>query len=184
MSGLIVFALAGALLQQSAPHPSSQVLYSAPAIRPFEPNSSFGRENAQGDGDETQRPPLAAAVSVDAYARSYEFVPGAVEVAYNRGVTNAELRVDQTSGPLDGSWRVSDERGHVLFGLVMSDPRSGPVEGGWRNPDGFGVATASDRTITLEGMGVLTLEPARGGGWRGTLASNGRSRAVSVSRPD
>lgn len=183
MSGLLVFAFAGALLQQSAPHPSSQVLYSAPAIRPFEPSSSFGRENAQGDGDESQRQPLDAPVSVDAYARSYEFVPGSVEVAYNRGVTSAERRVDQTAGPLDGSWRVADDRGRVLFGLVMSDPRGGIVEGGWRNPDGFGVATANGRTVTLENMGVLTLE-RHGEGWRGTLVANGRSRPVTVSRPD
>ncbi|RZJ30526.1 MAG: hypothetical protein EON85_04865 [Brevundimonas sp.] len=183
MSGLIVFAFAGALLQQSAPHPSTQVLYQAPAIRPFEPNAAFGRENAQGDGEESQRRPLDTPVSVDAYARSYEFLPGNVETAYNRGVTSAERRVDQNAGPLDGSWRVADDRGHVLFGLVMSDPRGGAAEGGWRGPDGYGVATAAGRSVTLEGLGVLTLEP-HGGGWRGSLAANGRSRPVTVTRPD
>ena len=183
MSGLIIFAFAGALLQQSAPHPSTQALYQAPAIRPFEPTSDFGRENAQGDADETQRRPLETPVSVDAYARSYEFLPGNVENAYNRGVNSAERRVDQNAGPLDGSWRVADERGRVLFGLVMSDPRGGIVEGGWRNPEGSGVVTASGRTLTLEDMGVLTLEP-HGSGWRGSLTTNGRSRPVTLSRPD
>lgn len=182
MTGLIVFAFAGALLPQSAPHPSSQVLYSAPAIRPFEPNASFQRENAQGDGEDRRRHALEIPVSVDAYARSYEFVPTSVELAYNRGVNSAEQRVDQNAGPLDGSWQVSDDRGHVLFGLVLSDPRGGATEGGWRNREGFGVATANGRTITLEDMGVLTLD-RQGNGWRGTLASNGRSRAVTVTRP-
>ena len=184
MSGLLILAFAGALVQQSAPHPSSQVLYQAPAIRPFEPNASFGRENAQGDGEETVRAPLETPVSVDAYARSYEFLPGSVENAYTRGVDSAERRVDQNAGPLDGSWRVADEQGRFLFGLVMSDPRGGIVEGGWRNPEGSGVATASGRTVTLEGMGVLTLSPGPNG-WRGSLtAGNARARSVVVTRPN
>ena len=43
MSGLIVLAFAGLLMQETAPHPSTQAAYQAPAIRPFEPGRNFGR---------------------------------------------------------------------------------------------------------------------------------------------
>lgn len=183
MSGFILLAFAGALLQQTAPHPSTQALYAAPAIRPFEPPSDFGREQAQGDGEtEMHRRPLEAPVSVDAYVRSYEFSPGDTETAYDQGVASAEIRVDQSAGPMDGRWQVTDEQGRVLFGLIMNDTGRGPVEGGWRGTPGAGVATSEGAVVTLEGLGVLALEPA-GRGWRGTLAEGGRSRVVTVSRP-
>lgn len=183
MSGFILLAFAGALLQQTAPHPSTQTLYAAPAIRPFEPPSDFGREQAQGDGEtEAHRRPLEAPVSVDAYVRSYEFSPGDTETAYDQGVASAEIRVDQSAGPMDGRWQVTDEQGRVLFGLLMNDTGRGPVEGGWRGTPGAGVATSEGAVVTLEGLGVLALEPA-GRDWRGTLTEGGRSRAVTVSRP-
>lgn len=183
MSGFILLAFAGALLQQAAPHPSTQTLYAAPAIRPFEPASDFGRERAQGDGEtEAHRRPLETAVSVNSYARSYEYSPGDTETAYDQGVASAEIRVDQSAGPMDGGWRVADEHGQVLFGLVLDDDGRGPVEGGWRGRNGAGAATAEGRTITLDGLGALALEPA-GRGWRGTLTEGGRSRTVTVSRP-
>jgi hypothetical protein len=183
MSGFIVLAFAGALLQQSAPHPSTQTLYSAPAIRPFEPASDFGREQAQGDAEtEAHRRPLEAPVSVEAYVRSYEYSPGDTDTAYDQGVASAEIRVDQSAGPMDGRWRVSDEHGQVLFGLVLDDDGRGPVEGGWRGGSGAGAATVDGRTVTLEGLGALALEPM-GRDWRGTLTEGGRSRTVTVSRP-
>lgn len=183
MSGFIVFAFAGVLFQQAAPHPSTLEQYRAPAIRPFEPTSDFGRERAQGDGEaETHRRPLEAPVSVDAYARSYEYSPGDTETAYDQGVASAEIRVDQGAGPLDGRWQVSDEHGRALFGLAMTDPGQGAVEGGWRGREGSGVATAEGHVLTLEGLGVLSLQPVAGG-WRGTLTAGGHSRAVSLNRP-
>jgi len=183
MSGFIVLAFAGALLQQSAPHPSTQTLYAAPAIRPFEPASDFGRETAQGDGEtEAHRRPLEAPVAVEAYVRSYEYSPGDTETAYDQGVASAEIRVDQSAGPMDGTWRVSDEHGQTLFGLVLDDDGRGPVEGGWRGGSSAGAATVDGRTVTLEGLGALALEPA-GHGWRGTLTEGDRTRTVTVSRP-
>lgn len=183
MSGFIVLALAGALLQQAAPHPSTQTLYTAPAIRPFEPASDFGREQAQGDAEtEAHRRPLEAPVSVEAYARSYEYSPGDIETAYDQGVASAEIRVDQSAGPMDGRWRVMDEHGQVLFGLVLDDDGRGPVEGGWRGGSGAGAASVDGGIVTLEGLGALMLEPA-GSGWRGTLTEGGRVRTVAVSRP-
>jgi hypothetical protein len=183
MSGFIVAAFAGLLMQQQAePHPCTLSLYQAPAIRPFEPPSDFGREAAQGDGDtEVHRRPLEAAVSVDGYARSYEFTPTDTETAYDQGVASAEIRVDQTAGPLDGAWRVTDDRGHVLFDMVISDGGT-LVEGGWRGGEGSGVVTADGRTVTLDGLGVLALE-AEGPAWRGTLTGSGRPKTVTVSRP-
>ena len=46
MSGLIVLAFAGLLMQEAAPHPSTQAPYQAPVIRPFEPGRDFAREPA------------------------------------------------------------------------------------------------------------------------------------------
>lgn len=183
MSGFIVVAFAGLLMQQQAePHPSTLSLYQAPAIRPFEPPSDFGREAAQGDGEsDLHRRPLDAPVSVDRYARSYEFTPSDSEAAYDQGVTSAEIRVDQTAGPLDGAWRVTDDRGQALFDMVISD-RGALVEGGWRGGEGSGAVTADGRTVTLEGLGVLAIE-ADGPGWRGSLTGAGRPKTVIVSRP-
>lgn len=182
MSGFIVVAVVGALLQQSAPHPSTLEQYRAPAIRPFEPTSDFGRERAQGDGEgDSHRRPLEAPVSVDAYARSYEHSASDIETAYDQGVASAEIRVDQSAGPLDGRWQVSDEQGRTLFGLALSDS-GGFVEGGWRGREGSGVATADGHVLTLEGLGALSLQPANGG-WHGTLTTGGHTRAVSLNRP-
>jgi len=184
MSGFIAVAFAGLLMQQAAPHPSTQTLYQAPAIRPFEPPSDFGRETAQGDAEgDVHRRPLEAPVAVGTYVRSYEFTPTDGEIAYEQGVASAEIRADQTAGPLDGRWRVADEQGRVLFGLVMSDPATGLTEGGWRNAAGSGAATLSEQTLTLGGLGVMTLEPAAGG-WRGTLTADGRPRPVTLTRPE
>lgn len=182
MSGFIVAAFAGLLVQQQAePHPSTLSLYEAPAIRPFEPPSDFGRETTQGDGAaDLHRRPLETPVSVDRYARSYEFTPSDTESAYDQGVASAEIRVDQTAGPLDGVWRVTDDRGQVLFDMVISD-RGAFIEGGWRGGEGSGVATVDGGTLTLEGLGQLVLE-IDGPGWRGTLTGVGRPRSVIVSR--
>lgn len=179
MSGFIVVAFAGLLLQPADPHPSTLALYQAPAIRPFEPPSDFGRERAQGDGDaELHRRALEAPVSVDAYVRSYEFTPTDFEASYDQGVASAELRVDQSAGPLDGRWQVTDEHGRALFAMVIRDAGDvgrTPVEGGWRGDAAAGVVTAEGRRLTLEGLGVLDVDT-------GQLTANGRTRAVGLSR--
>jgi len=83
MSGILIAALAGLLTPQAAPHPSTLTPYTAPAIRPFEPGSDFGREVAQGDeADAPHRPPLTTPVTVDAYDGSYEVKPTDLETAY------------------------------------------------------------------------------------------------------
>lgn len=184
MSGLIVIAFAGLLMQETAPHPSTQTLYQAPVIRPFEPGRGFGRERPQGDADgDLYRRPLETPVAVEAYVRSYEFTPTDVEVAYEQGLAAAEIRADQAAGPLDGAWRIVDGAGNRLYDLILNDAGVGPVEGGWRGESGAGAATSDGVTLTLEGAGALTLERS-GNSWRGTLAVDGRSRPARLIRPN
>ncbi len=184
MSGLIVIAFAGLLMQEAAPHPSTQAAYQAPVIRPFEPGRNFGREQPQGDADgELYRRPLETPVVVEAYVRSYEYTPSDVEAAYEQGVTSAEIRADQGAGPLDGSWRVVDGSGRTLYDLVLSDPGVGAVEGGWRGRDSWGAATSDGATLTLESVGAMTLERT-GTGWRGQLTISGETRPASLIRPN
>lgn len=184
MSGLLFAALAGLLTPQSAPHPSALAPYAAPAIRPFEPGTDFGRELAEGDdGAAPHRRPLTEPVTVDAYAGSYEFSPTDLEAAYEQGVASAEIRTDQTAGPLDGVWTVRDAAGRALFELALMDSGGGTVEGGWRSGSRGGGAAAEGDVLTLEGAGSIVLERA-GGGWRGRLSQDGRTRPVTLSRPD
>jgi hypothetical protein len=184
MTGLIVLAFAGLLMQDSTPHPSTRSAYQAPVIRPFEPGPDFGRERPQGDsGAERHRRPLEAPVTVEAYAGSYEYTPDVSEVAYDQGVAAAEIRADQAAGPLDGAWRIIDGSGRTLYELVLIDAGIGPVEGGWRGAWGSGPAISDGTTLTLEGAGILSLERS-GNGWRGILTVNGQTRPVRLIRPD
>ncbi len=189
MSGILIAALAGLVNPQAAPSPSSLEPYAAPVIRPFEPGSDFGREIAEGDAaSPPRRRPLTAPVTVDAYDGAYEATPTDIEVAYDQGVASAERRADQTAGPLDGLWRISDADGRALYDVLLMDPGVGPVEGGWRDGRDGGGAVSDGRTLTLEGLpeggvGVIGLERA-GEGWRGRLTVDGRSRSVTITRPD
>jgi hypothetical protein len=183
MTGLILIALAALSAPQTMPHPSTAAAYQAPVIRPFEPGPDFGRELVQGDAAaERHRRPLEAPVTVEAYVRSYEFMPTDAEAAYEQGVVAAEIRADQFAGPLEGVWRIVDAAGRTRFDLVLHDPGAGPAEGGWRNGSGWGAATSDGATLTLDGAGVLTLERT-GAGWRGVLTVAGEARPVSLVRP-
>lgn len=180
MSGTVLIVLATLSWPQAAPHPSTQQLYQPPSIRPFESGAGFGQMTAQGDGgSEATRRPLDAPVTVEAYVRSYETPQSDMDVAYDQGVTSAEIRTDQTAGPLDGPWQVVDEFHETLFGLVLSDPGLGVVEGGWRDEDDHGSATWDGHTLTLEDHGTLTLA-REGDGWSGTWTAGGRERIVQL----
>lgn len=182
MPGLFPVALAALLLPQTAPHPSTTTPYEAPAVRPFEPPPGFGQGSAEGDGaDALRRSVLEAPVSVDAYVRSYETGPAESEIAYDQGVASAELRADQTAGPMDGYWRVLDRDGEALFDLVLRD-EGGVVEGGWRNRRGAGAAVLENGELRLEGLGVLRLQRS-GAGWRGVLRGGAGDGRVTLSRP-
>ncbi len=184
MSGLIVLAFAGLLMQEAAPHTSTRAVYQAPVIRPFEPGRNFGREQAQGDADgDLYRRPLETPVVVEAYVRSYEYTPSDAEAAYDQGVASAEIRADQSAGRLDGIWRLVDAAGRTLYELVLNDPGVGAVEGGWRGPAGWGPATSDGATLTLEGAGAMTLERTPTG-WRGRWTAGGETVPASLIRPD
>jgi len=167
--------------------------YRTPAIRPFEPPSDFGREQAQGDGDAVlHRRPLTAPVTVEAYAGEYEPSPTDGEAAYDQGVSQAEIDTDRRMGPLDGRWHVSGADGRPLFSLALTDRGEGRrVEGAWRWLDApqavtragmAGPAAASgDGVVIPAAGGELHLHPA-GAGWTGAFVQNGRSHAVTLSR--
>lgn len=185
MSGLAALVLAGLALQpQDLPHPSTQDLYRPPVIRPFEPGPGFGREEAEGDSaSEAERRPLTAPIIVEDYVRNYETPPTDTEAAYEQGVTSAEIRADQTAGPLDGLWRLTDSEGDTLCDVVLSDPGHGPVEGGWRNAGASGAAVHAGHVLTLDHLGRITLTRSRDG-WTGVMTTGGRERRVRLSRPD
>jgi hypothetical protein len=183
MSGMTLIALAGLLMQEPAPHPSTQAAYQAPVIRPFEPGRDFGRDRAQGDDEvEPHRRPLEIPVVVEAYMRSYEFALTDTETAYEQGVAAAEVRADQAAGRLDGTWRLVDATGRTLYDLVLSDTGAGPVEGAWLGARGSGAATSDGTTLTLSGAGTMSLERSTDG-WRGTLAVDSHVQAVRLIRP-
>ncbi|GAA0870185.1 hypothetical protein GCM10009116_20210 [Brevundimonas basaltis] len=185
---MLIAALAGLMTPQAAPSPSSLELYQAPVIRPFEPGADFGREMAEGDAaSPARRRRLTAPVTVEAYRGSYEATPTDIEIAYEQGVASAERRADQTAGPLDGLWRISDADGRPLYEVLLMDPGVGLVEGGWRDGRDAGGAVSDGRTLTLEGLasgdGVIVLDRA-GEGWRGRLTADGQTRLVTITRPD
>ncbi|HZW15725.1 MAG TPA: hypothetical protein VFF66_05665 [Brevundimonas sp.] len=184
MSGIILAAIAGLLTPQAAPHPSTQALYTAPAIRPFEPGPDFGLEIAEGDVESApHRAPLTAPVTVDAYDGAYEVTPTDAQAAYEQGVDSAEIRADQTAGPMDGGWRLVDADGRTLYDLVLMDSGSGAAEGGWRNARDSGAAVFDGGTLTLEGAGEVTLERSRNG-WSGRLTVGGEARPVTLTPAD
>lgn len=167
--------------------------YQAPVVRPFEPRSDFGREQAEGDADaDIHRAPLTQAVSVDAYVGSYEASPTDHEIAYDQGVAQAEINADSRSGPLDGRWHVVGADGAPLLSLALTDRGEGRmVEGAWRRLDASAetphggmagpVRSRGDLKVVPLSDGELRLHPAERG-WRGDLVEDGVSRPVVVSR--
>jgi hypothetical protein len=180
MSGILAAAFALLLVEPETPHPSTQVEYQPPAIRPFEPPSNFGRDVAEESEEERgHRGPLRP-VKVDEYRRSYELSPADPDVAYDQGVTSAEIRADQSAGPLGGYWRAADPTGAQLFELVLTDD-GGRLEGGWRNATGSGGAAVVDGQLELEGLGQARLT-RQGSGWGGLLELKGRTLQMSLTR--
>ena len=167
--------------------------YQPPAVRPFEPPSDFGREQAEGDVAETlHRRKLTQPVVVGAYAGSYETSPTDAEAAYDQGVAQAEINMDRRAGSLDGRWRVADADGRPILSLALTDLGGGrTIEGAWRRleagaaPKEVGVAgpasTDGETKVIPAAGGELRLQAASGG-WTGVLVQGGRSRPVTLSR--
>lgn len=187
LASLILLAISPA---QDAALAQGARVYQAPAVRPFEPPSRFGRGAGEGDGDAGMlRAPLVAPVAVEAYDGSYEYARSGLETAYDAGVSNAERTMDARMGPLDGTWRVRDEQGRLLLTLVLMDEGSSrPLEGAFRSADAAAEVAplaGAERTataVTLDlGDGRLTLSPADDG-WIGSLRRGDQTRSVVMVR--
>ncbi|RZJ93531.1 MAG: hypothetical protein EON88_14900, partial [Brevundimonas sp.] len=128
--------------------------YQAPVVRPFEPTGAI--DAAQGDAPPTSaRATPDRPVTVDGYQRSYEAPQSDGEVAYQRGVIQAEMNADALSGPLDGTWLVRDGAGRTVLRLVLNDRGGGrPVEGAWMTDPASGRHAAGV-------IGPLTQDGAR-----------------------
>ncbi len=189
---MLVFALISLAVSpaQDTAVPYRSPLYVAPAVRPFEPPSNFGRVTEEGDGDAGMlRRPLVAPVAVEAYRGSYEVAPSSAETAYDEGVDAAERNMDDRMGPLDGRWLVKDGAGHTVMILALMDEGEGrPLEGAYRRNDAsaqVGPLTATERTagtLVLNLAGERLSLQASGQGWRGVLRRDGRERAVTLVR--
>ena len=135
---------------------------------------------------------IRSAVSLNDYEGQFEAGPTDGALAYDQGVTSAEMRMDQRMGPMDGYWHLVDAEGTVLMALVLSDFGPGSViEGAWmsRTTRGEGTLTSGSRegdavTLLLIGEGETDggrLELRRAGrGWSGTLQGGRRRLAVSL----
>lgn len=192
---MIWFAIASTLLVQTpyGQQDATPETYQAPPVRPFEPPSDFGREVAQGDADDAlHRRLLIAPVTVSAYRRSYETSPSDTEVAYDQGVTQAEINMNRRMGPLDGRWQVTDAEGRPLLSLVLTDRGEGRrVEGAFRRLDADSIGAASglagpaaaqaQGVVVPLGDGELRLTPS-GDGWSGVLVHGRHSRPVTLSQ--
>lgn len=196
---MIWLALLSVLVAQDpdAAPPSSERLYERPAVRPYEPPSDFGRERAQGDDElPVYRKPLTAPVSVDAYRHSYEVTRGDADVAYDQGVTQAEIDYDTRMGSLDGRWSVLDAAGRVLASLVLVDTGDDRmIEGAWMRTPMPGMAgdlqpveavrrdLVGRVSVWMGDAGSLTLSPTDGGEWVGVLHHGDDANPVIVRRP-
>lgn len=189
MSGIVLIALAVMAGQDAprAPSPVPPSTYEAPPVRPFEPGADFDPPAAQGaEGIAGRRTP-AAAVIVEAYRGDYEHSPTDLELAYDQGVSQAEISMDARMGALDGRWRVVEADGRPLYDLILSDAGSGPVEGAWKEADGRdgGVVASVDRetgapvTLVLDGRCLLRLTRTRAG-VEAVLIRDGRERPVTL----
>ena len=167
--------------------------YRAPAVRPYQPPSRFGRETAEGDGEiDLHRRPLTAPVAVDDYAGDYEFSPSDSQTTYDQGVAQAAIDAEAAMGPLDGRWRITQPDGTPLLSLSLTDRGEGRrVEGAWRSLDappgidrmGFAgpVSTRGEVVVIPLSEGELHLHPALNG-WAGEWIHDGRARPVTASR--
>ena len=168
--------------------------YRAPAVRPYQPPSRFGRETAEGDAaTDLHRRPLTAPVAVDDYAGDYEFSPSDSQTTYDQGVAQAAIDAETGMGPLDGRWRIAQPDGRPLLSLSLTDRGEGRrVEGAWRSLDapagidrmGFAgpVSTLGEVIVIPLSEGELRLHAAANG-WAGEWVQDGRARPVTATRP-
>ncbi|MED5536634.1 MAG: hypothetical protein VX661_02180 [Pseudomonadota bacterium] len=168
--------------------------YRAPAVRPYQPPSRFGRETAEGDAaTDLHRRPLTAPIAVDDYDGDYEFSPSDSQTTYDQGVAQAAIDAEAAMGPLDGRWRIAQPDGSPLLSLSLTDRGEGRrVEGAWRRLDapagvdqmGFAgpVSNLGEVVVIPLSEGELRLHAAANG-WAGEWVQDGRARPVTATRP-
>lgn len=178
---MVLFALA--ILGLSDPQTTASpavapppVIYRRPAIAPYEPPSDFGRQRAEGDA--VGRPRRAAGR------------PDA-DGDYQTAVEDRRRAAQALMGPLDGVWRVIDDRGLTVMELALTDPGEGQaVEGAWSRTTARGArrsgmigAVARDGTevrIDLADDARLRLLDVAGH-WVGLLDEGRRERSVALT---
>ncbi|MBU4433706.1 MAG: hypothetical protein KKC14_04730 [Alphaproteobacteria bacterium] len=121
------------------------------------------------------------------------------ERAYELRVKGSIVAAQGLQGPLDGGWKVTAPDGAVLYALQIVDPAggSGPLEGAWRDVRRPGAVGSTGLIETVERAGqtivfhfnprpdqtsVLTLTPAAGPRWSGSLYEGGVNQAVTAER--
>lgn len=147
---MLLFALAilGAAEPQAVVPPAVEPVvlpapevYRRPAVAPYEPPSNFGRQVAEGDADAR---PRRAGGRADP------------DEDYHAAVEDRRHQAQILMGPLDGLWRLTDERGQALMDLSLTDPGAGAiVEGAWSltTPRGA-VRSGVVRSVIREGAGL------------------------------
>lgn len=120
---------------------SAPEVYRRPAVAPYEPPSNFGRQVAEGDADAR---PRRANGRADA------------DGDYQAAVEDRRRQAQALMGPLDGLWRLTDDRGQPLMDLALTDPGPGEiVQGAWTltTPQGA-VRSGVVRSVVRDGAGL------------------------------
>lgn len=156
-----------------APPPA---VYRRPAIAPYEPPSDFGRQQAEGD-----------AVGRPRRARGRPDADG----DYQAAVEDRRRAAQALMGPLDGLWRLTDDRGRTVMELALTDPGGGQaVEGAWTLTTARGASRSGPvSSVRRDGPEVrIDLgDDARlrlldvAGHWVGVLSDGGGEQAVALA---
>lgn len=124
------------------------------------------------------------AVSVDAYHRDYEGAKTDSEQRFDSGIWSAYNARENQTGPMEGSWVISDGSGQKLVGLELRND-DGRLDGAWRSMQAnYGINSSgfvSDIEMTGRDMevnympgsqrspNIVRLHKDADGQWRGSL---------------
>jgi hypothetical protein len=123
--------------------------------------------------------------------------PSATQGEPEGSIAEAYKAAEGQQGSLDGTWRLEDPDGGLLYVFQISDPGGGStIEGAWRDPHHLGATNSSGflTSISRNGDGLdirfgggffaphVVLKPTLDGGWAGDLIHDGPRRRVVMSR--
>jgi hypothetical protein len=112
-------------------------------------------------------------------------------------IGDAYIAAESRQGDLDGTWRVDEVGGGLLYVLQINDAGQGAApEGAWRDPrhagaiDSSGILASIRRdgdvlSIRLAGglfAPTIALKTTPGGGWAGELIHDGPRRTIVMTR--